>query len=117
MAKLALKRMSAYDLIDLRGEVDAVLSGKVKQERADLERKLSSLARFGAKSNRRGRHAMAGKKVAPKYRGPNGETWSGRGLMPKWLSQAVKDGKKKERFLIGSTASGRSRKRPTKRKP
>lgn len=38
--------------------------------------------------------------VAAKYRGPNGETWSGRGLTPKWLTALVADGKTKEEFAI-----------------
>ena len=38
--------------------------------------------------------------VAAKYRGPNGETWSGRGLTPKWLAALVADGKTKEEFAI-----------------
>lgn len=38
--------------------------------------------------------------VAAKYRGPNGETWSGRGLMPRWLSALVAQGKSKENFAI-----------------
>jgi DNA-binding protein H-NS len=44
---------------------------------------------------------MAGTTVAAKYRGPNGETWSGRGLMPRWLRQLVDQGSKKEEFAIG----------------
>ena len=49
----------------------------------------------------------AGKKkatgtVAPKYRGPNGETWSGRGLMPRWLAALVAQGRSKEEFFIKS---------------
>lgn len=43
---------------------------------------------------------QAGKTVAPKFRGPNGETWSGRGLMPKWLSALVAQGKSKESFAV-----------------
>ena len=38
--------------------------------------------------------------VAAKYRGPNGETWSGRGLTPKWLATLVAQGQAKEAFLI-----------------
>ena len=38
--------------------------------------------------------------VLAKYRGPNGETWSGRGLMPKWMSALVAQGKTKEDFAI-----------------
>ena len=40
--------------------------------------------------------------VAAKYRGPNGETWSGRGLTPKWLSTLVAQGQSKESFLIAA---------------
>ena len=42
----------------------------------------------------------AGSVVAAKYRGPNGETWSGRGLVPRWLSSLVAQGQAKESFLI-----------------
>ncbi len=42
----------------------------------------------------------AGSVVAPKYRGPNGETWTGRGLMPRWLSALVAQGQTKESFAI-----------------
>ena len=38
--------------------------------------------------------------VAAKYRGPNGETWSGRGLTPKWLASQIAAGQSKESFLI-----------------
>jgi DNA-binding protein H-NS len=40
--------------------------------------------------------------VAAKYRGPNGETWSGRGLTPKWLSSLVAAGGTKEQYLIAA---------------
>jgi DNA-binding protein H-NS len=40
--------------------------------------------------------------VAPKYRGPNGETWSGRGLTPKWMSALIAQGQSKESFAINA---------------
>lgn len=40
--------------------------------------------------------------VVAKYRGPNGETWSGRGLTPRWLAALVAEGKTKEEFAIKS---------------
>ena len=40
--------------------------------------------------------------VLAKYRGPNGESWSGRGLMPKWMSALVAQGKTKEDFAISA---------------
>ena len=38
--------------------------------------------------------------VAAKFRGPEGQTWSGRGLMPRWLSALVAEGQPKETFAI-----------------
>lgn len=38
--------------------------------------------------------------VKAKYRGPNGETWSGRGLTPKWMAALVADGRSREDFAI-----------------
>jgi DNA-binding protein H-NS len=38
--------------------------------------------------------------VAPKYRGPNGETWSGRGLTPRWMAALIAEGRQKEDFVI-----------------
>jgi DNA-binding protein H-NS len=40
--------------------------------------------------------------VAPKYRGPHGETWTGRGLTPKWLATLVAQGQSKDSFLIAA---------------
>ncbi|OWT67909.1 MULTISPECIES: H-NS family nucleoid-associated regulatory protein [unclassified Achromobacter] len=39
--------------------------------------------------------------VAPKYRHPDtGETWSGRGKAPRWLTAAEAEGAKRDSFLI-----------------
>ena len=42
----------------------------------------------------------SGVAVAAKYKGPNGELWSGRGLMPRWMSTLVAQGQPKESFSI-----------------
>lgn len=42
----------------------------------------------------------AGKPVAVKFRGPNGETWSGRGLKPRWLATLINEGRSKEEFAV-----------------
>jgi DNA-binding protein H-NS len=47
-------------------------------------------------------HPLKGQKAAPKYRGPNGETWAGRGLAPRWLTALEKKGKKRESFFIAT---------------
>lgn len=40
--------------------------------------------------------AKSTKSVPPKYRGPDGQTWSGRGRQPKWV------GADKDRYIIKS---------------
>ncbi|NBQ40616.1 MAG: H-NS histone family protein [Alphaproteobacteria bacterium] len=53
-----------------------------------------------AKAPKAAKTRKASAPVAAKYRGPNGETWSGRGLMPKWLSALVAQGQSKESFSV-----------------
>ncbi len=39
--------------------------------------------------------------VKPKYRDPaSGKTWTGRGVMPKWMKEAVEAGRSRDEFLI-----------------
>ncbi|HRD87707.1 MAG TPA: H-NS histone family protein [Accumulibacter sp.] len=38
--------------------------------------------------------------VAVKYRGPNGESWSGRGKAPNWLTSLESDGRHRDEFLV-----------------
>jgi len=66
---------------------------KYRLSRADV------LAVFG-KGSAAGK--LRGKKVKPKYRNPGNknETWAGRGLKPRWLTAALKQGKKLEDFAI-----------------
>jgi DNA-binding protein H-NS len=42
----------------------------------------------------------AASKVAVKYRDADGNTWTGRGLKPRWLRAAIESGKKLEDFKI-----------------
>jgi len=47
--------------------------------------------------------AISAKSANPapaKYRGPNGESWSGRGLAPKWLTGLIAGGRAKDEYLI-----------------
>ena len=112
MAKLNLKRLTVADLVLLRDEVQVALSSRIELERRELQGKIDALTtlegRHAVKSNGAGggpasaRNASPakGKKAAPKYRGPGGELWAGRGLAPRWLTALEKKGKKRESFLI-----------------
>jgi DNA-binding protein H-NS len=97
---MALKSLSIERLVALKEQVEAALSSKVFEQRKALESSLSKLGRFqGGKSSKSARGYGA---VAPKYRNPDNpaETWAGRGLKPRWLTAAIKSGKKVEDFLI-----------------
>jgi DNA-binding protein H-NS len=90
MPKINLSRMTVEALMDLRQQVDEML---VKR-RAELEQQLERIAvAGGARVGRGDRSVLKGRKVPPKYRGPSGETWAGRGAKPRWLVAAIKGGK------------------------
>lgn len=40
------------------------------------------------------------KKVPPKFQGPGGEQWTGRGKQPRWLTALVAEGRRPEEFLL-----------------
>ena len=54
----------------------------------------------GRKPSGKGASKAAGSTVAAKYHGPNGETWTGRGLTPRWLKSLLEQGRTKEDFAI-----------------
>jgi DNA-binding protein H-NS len=120
----SLKSMSVDQLSNLQAQVEAALSAKVVEERRELEAKLSQLSRLsaggGARTNGRGPGrgglSLRGRTVAAKYRNPENpsETWAGRGLKPRWLTAAMKSGKKLEDFAIGGKSSAASKKMPKK---
>ena len=58
---------------------------------------------------------MKGKKVPPKYRSPEGETWAGRGAIPRWLKAAIEEGGKLEDFLIDKATPTKATKRRKKK--
>jgi DNA-binding protein H-NS len=113
MAKLNLKQLPIEKLVRLRDEVETVLSAKIAAERKQLQTKIHALEAFRSPRSGAGvaterkptlvtkrSHPAKGKKAAPKYRGPNGELWAGRGLPPRWLVELEKKGRKRESFLI-----------------
>jgi DNA-binding protein H-NS len=105
-----LKSMNVEALLSLRADIDKRLG----QKRSELEEQLS---RLGSESSGNGRamrawgsgrrSSMKGRKVAPKFRGPDGETWAGRGARPRWLAGLLKQGHKLEEFAINKSAAAR----------
>lgn len=92
-----------------QAELDKQLQDARRAERSSVINQIKSLmaehglsvADLGSGGKVAGKSANAGRKVAPKYRNPaTGETWTGRGLQPKWVQAAVASGKKLEDFAI-----------------
>src|SRR3989442_11385355 len=109
MAAINLKGMDVDALLALRADIDKRLS----QKRSELEKQLSRLgAESGgaARNSRTGvgrRSALKGRKVPPKYRGPGGETWAGRGARPRWLSALIRQGRKLDEIAIDKALAAR----------
>jgi DNA-binding protein H-NS len=60
-----------------------------------------SLADLGAKMPAKGKSGGSLGKVAAKYRNAStGESWSGRGLQPRWLKAALASGRKLSDFAV-----------------
>jgi DNA-binding protein H-NS len=114
---MALKSMSIEKLVALKGQIEAMLSSKVVEQRRALESELSKLGRFeGRKSTSKVARGYGA--VAPKYRNPENptETWAGRGLKPRWLTAAIKSGRKADDFLIAGAAASKANGGKTTRK-
>jgi DNA-binding protein H-NS len=80
-------------------------AGVIAQIKSLLAEHGLSVADLGTKVGKApsvpGTSAAAGRKVAPKYRNSDtGETWTGRGLQPKWVQAAVASGKTLADFTI-----------------
>lgn len=102
---------SLQDLLAQRAEIEKRIADVQREERANAVSKVKAMmAEFGltaadiAGKAPAGRSSTAGKstgKVAPKYRNAaTGETWTGRGLQPKWLKAALAAGAKIEDFAL-----------------
>jgi DNA-binding protein H-NS len=101
---------SFEELQDIKRIVDAEIDARKAHEMEALRIKVTESAQslgvtieelFGlpaARVKRQTRHVRGPQ--PPKYRGPNGELWSGKGPAPKWMKPLLAKGKKKEDFLI-----------------
>lgn len=102
------------DLLKLRDRVAQALSNRVETERRDLEGRLArlrgiddthSMQSAGSIRLAKGGRVIGGRAVvAPKYRNPERplQTWSGRGRKPRWMTAAMKAGKKLRDFKIAA---------------
>lgn len=99
---------SIQDLLAQKAELEKRIAEAQRAARADAIAKVKALmAEYGlTAADLSGKSAPApkgdgAKKVAAKYRDPaTGQTWSGRGLKPKWLQAALDGGKSLADFAL-----------------
>ena len=87
-AELRLKQEEARAIIRAKWEAEAAEAG------LSIE---SIIPAHGARP--KGRKTG---QVPAKFRGPNGETWSGRGKLPGWLQAQEAEGRSRDQFLVKS---------------
>ena len=118
-----LDRMTVQQLTTLIAAAEAKRRDKLDEARAalrsEMERRAAELGisagdlfsaagqqapaeQEAGKNGRRARKPRddIGTKRAAKYRGPNGEEWSGLGRAPRWLAALEAEGREREEFLI-----------------
>ena len=110
-AETDLDRLTVPELRALIARAEAKLREKQEGAKADLLAKwkaeaeengfslqalLPSISSIPTKSARK----TSGESLPTKYRGPNGETWSGRGRLPKWLHALEAEGKRREEYRL-----------------
>ena len=98
--------VTVKELMAQKAAIEQQIAEAQRSERADAVAKMRTLmAEYGLTLADLAPKAAAGKrsgaKVAPKYRdSATGDTWSGRGLQPTWLRQALASGKDISEFAI-----------------
>lgn len=96
-----LSGKSVEELWVLHEQIVDILSSKMREEKARLEKRLSGLHLHTVfPSNKRARRPYPA--VLPKFRNPvqPAETWAGRGKQPRWLLAQLKSGRRLEDFRI-----------------
>jgi DNA-binding protein H-NS len=99
---------SLQELLAQKAAIEKQIVDTQRQERSDaIARVRALMAEHGLTAtdilgkSATPQRSPAKRKVEPKYRNPaTGETWTGRGLQPKWLKSALAQGRKLSEFAI-----------------
>jgi DNA-binding protein H-NS len=96
MNERTLEVMPVNALWALREKIDATLASKLMFEKQELDRRLARVTGRNQKVRR------PYPKVHPKYFNPEepSQTWSGRGLRPRWFAAQLETGRKVDDLLM-----------------
>ncbi len=101
--------LSLSELNELLARVNKAIQARKDEARSETLQKLKALAvaegfsldeLIGKGPNGRRQRSDKGVKLKPKYIGPNGEIYTGRGPTPKWLKALERKGEKREKYLV-----------------
>ena len=107
----SLDRMTVQELTALIESAQSKRQEKIAEAKSSLLREFEEKAaqlgltfdavmRVPQASSLQRAAKVGGSSVPVKYRGPNGEEWSGRGRTPKWLQDAEASGKARDTFKV-----------------
>jgi DNA-binding protein H-NS len=104
----AIDNLSLADLTELATRVQKAIAAKKDEERGETLSALKALAQskgysldelLGKGTGSRRQRSDKGIKLKPKYIGPNGEIYTGRGPTPKWLKSLERKGENRDKYL------------------
>ncbi len=106
----ALDRLDAKDLTAVMQAAEEKRRDKQDETRERLLRRFREIAEGEGipletlfPSYGRGRRRDSGSTLPVRYRGPGGETWSGRGRKPRWLQILESEGHNAAEYRVGDT--------------
>jgi DNA-binding protein H-NS len=104
-----MSNLSLNELLAQKAALESQIADRMRTERAEAIAQVRALmAQYGLtaadianKPAAPAKRSGGGSKVAAKYRDPaTGDSWSGRGLKPKWLAAALASGRTLADFAI-----------------
>ena len=106
MQRSEYERMSNDELWALHVAVSKTLAAKLTAAKDMLERRLKLLNGQSHTAQSKTSERRPSPPVLPKFRNPDapGETWTGRGRQPRWLTQQLISGKRMEELKVRSDA-------------
>lgn len=106
---LEYNNLSENELQAVISNATKALNNKKVQKQKEVKAKIKALAssigisvRLKDNDSQSYAQKAKAKSVPPKYRNPNdgSQTWTGRGIAPKWMQELNKSGRDKSEFLI-----------------
>ena len=109
MAKIDLAGYTLSELKGLQHDVERAIKERQRQDVQKAREQILAIAKNAGVSveellgNAATKTKKAnGKKVEAKYQNPKdtSQTWTGRGRQPRWMAEAIANGKKPDHFLM-----------------